>query len=298
MKQGKDLRGQRFGRLTAERPLCSEPGKGVIWLCRCVCGGEKEVPAARLLQGKTQSCGCIRSEMRARQDITGRRFGRLVAVEFSHYNEKRKDCWRFRCDCGAEKVMPAATVTWCGVRSCGCLVAEHTGSINRQNIDGRRYGRLTAIRPTDRYDNSGSILWECRCDCGAVVYYSVNRLSRGRTLSCGCLYRDSRGTTSENRKDAVEGTILSTLVTAKGLRSDNSSGCTGVYYDKRTDKWNAYITFQKKWHFLGGFKEKSQAVQARKHGEHHFHDPVISEFWNNLTEQTKQKYLENQGAER
>ena len=63
-------------------------------------------------------------------------------------------------------------------------------------------------------------------------------------------------------------------------------------------KWNAYITFQKKWHFLGGFKEKSQAVQARKHGEHHFHDPVISEFWNNLTEQTKQKYLENQGAER
>ena len=110
----------------------------------------------------------------------------------------------------------------------------------------QRFGRLTAIRPTSDHDLSGSIIWECKCSCGNIVFYSVNRLTRGSTLSCGCLYHDTRGTCSENRSDAVDGTLLSSLVSSRNPRSDNSSGHTGIYLDKRTGKWQAYINFQKK----------------------------------------------------
>lgn len=290
-KNAKDLTGLRFGRLTVSHPLRSEPGKGVIWLCKCDCGGTKEVPASRLQQDKVHSCGCIKRELQAKQNITGQRFGRLVAVELQYYNEKKEDCWLFRCDCGKEKVIPAANVKWSGVRSCGCLHAEHIEQLRKQDIAGQRFGRLKAIAPTEDHDACGSIIWKCICDCGKEVAYSVNRLTRGKTLSCGCLYRESRSTASENRRDAVDGTLLSTLVTSLEPRSDNSSGCTGVWHDKQKDKWHAYINFQKKRYNLGIFRTREQAVKARKAAEERFYAPMIQEKWDMLTEHTKEKFL-------
>ena len=168
-----------------------------------------------------------------KQDITGKRYGRLIAIEFKHFDKRFNDCWLFRCDCGSEKVMPAAHVKWSGVRSCGCLKREHIKSLRRQDIAGQKYGRLTAINSIERHDVSGSIIWECRCECGNTVFYSVNRLKQGRTKSCGCLSAESRGASSENRSDTAEETTLSALVASKELRTDNTSGHTGVCYDKR-----------------------------------------------------------------
>ena len=51
------------------------------------------------------------------------------------------------------------------------------------------------------------------------------------------------------------------------LRSSNTSGCTGVTYDKRTGKWMAYINFKKKRYWLGRYSEKKDAVKARKAAE-------------------------------
>lgn len=50
----KDLPDQKFRRLTAKEVVQTVPGKGNIWRCECECGGEKEVPAAYLLNGHTQ----------------------------------------------------------------------------------------------------------------------------------------------------------------------------------------------------------------------------------------------------
>lgn len=84
------------------------------------------------------------------QDITGKRYGRLIAVAFKYYDNKHRDCWLFRCDCGNEKIMPAARVKWGRVRSCGCLATERARLLNRQDIEGKKYGRLIAICPTEK----------------------------------------------------------------------------------------------------------------------------------------------------
>ncbi len=224
-------------------------------------------------------------------DITGQRFGRLVAVKFEYYNKRHEACWLFKCDCGNEKIMPINNIKWGRVRSCGCLQREHAASLHKQDITGCKFSRLTAIRPTDGRDDTGSIIWECRCDCGGVAYYSVNRLLHGTAKSCGCLYKETRSTSSEKRSDKVEGTLISSLVSARTLRSNNSSGHTGVYFEKRHEKWQAYTNFQKKRYNLGLYKTKEQAIDARIAAERKFHDPMIKEQWDKLTEKSKQKYL-------
>lgn len=53
------------------------------------------------------------------------------------------------------------------------------------DLTGKKFGRLTVIRETDQR-KSGSVVWECKCDCGNTVFVSQNHLSRGATVSCGC----------------------------------------------------------------------------------------------------------------
>lgn len=56
-------------------------------------------------------------------DITGQRFGRLVAIKQDGFYKGRA-YWLFRCDCGNEKVIPSKDVRNGKVSSCGCLRKE------------------------------------------------------------------------------------------------------------------------------------------------------------------------------
>ena len=53
-----DLTGRSFGRLTAISPRRTNSG-AFGWLCRCRCGNEKIVRTPDLINGHTQSCGCL-----------------------------------------------------------------------------------------------------------------------------------------------------------------------------------------------------------------------------------------------
>lgn len=47
------------------------------------------------------------------------------------------------------------------------------------------------------------------------------------------------------------------------VRSDNTSGCKGVSYHKRSGKYRAYLTIDSKQHHLGLFDNLNDAVKAR-----------------------------------
>ena len=79
-------------------------------------------------------------------------------------------------------------------------------------------------------------------------------------------------------------------VSLYGGTSNNTSGHTGVGYDKRTGKWCAYINFQKKHYNLGLHKKLHDAVRARKEAEERLHDPIIMAYWDNLTEERKAEF--------
>jgi hypothetical protein len=61
-RHAKDLTGQRFGRLTALESTGEKNKWGsYLWLCQCDCGNRTMVSATNF--GRTQSCGCILSEV-------------------------------------------------------------------------------------------------------------------------------------------------------------------------------------------------------------------------------------------
>lgn len=76
----RDIAGQRFGRLTAQRRVPPPDGaaQNDYWLCRCDCGNERTVLASNLLRGHTRSCGCLKQ-----RDLTGQHINMLTVLEKS-----------------------------------------------------------------------------------------------------------------------------------------------------------------------------------------------------------------------
>lgn len=63
-----DLAGQVFGRLTVVERVAPASGHA-RWHCLCDCGNEKDVNSSALREGKTRSCGCLRSEVTAARNF-------------------------------------------------------------------------------------------------------------------------------------------------------------------------------------------------------------------------------------
>lgn len=59
MAHGKDITGQRFGKLLALW-IAGKSGRENVWFCRCDCGQETAVRLSNLQRGNTVSCGCVR----------------------------------------------------------------------------------------------------------------------------------------------------------------------------------------------------------------------------------------------
>ena len=57
-----ELIGQKFNRLTVIEYSHKDKRGNVCWLCKCDCGNEKILNSARLVRGKTKSCGCLKKE--------------------------------------------------------------------------------------------------------------------------------------------------------------------------------------------------------------------------------------------
>ena len=95
--------------------------------CRCaLCGKEFEISAKHI--GKVKTCReCF--EKSKIVDISGQRFGRLVALErvgrTLSPNGTRQSMWRCRCDCGNETVVKYIALTTGNTRSCGCMEEEN-----------------------------------------------------------------------------------------------------------------------------------------------------------------------------
>lgn len=150
-------------------------------------------------------------------------------------------------------------------KDCGC-----TTKIKMNDLTGKKFGRLTAIEPTDRKASNGSIIWKCVCDCGNINLVDSGSLTKGRVKSCGCLRKpheieQGKRIAEETKKQCIDGTSIRNL-TMK-ISKANKSGIKGVSWDKRRNKWVAQITFKGKNYNLGRYDNKEDAREAREKAE-------------------------------
>lgn len=124
MPKFKDITGQRFGRLVAIRRIGPNTGYNTRWFCQCDCGRTCAVNGSNIGRS-TNSCGCARMGARTK-DITGQRFGRLVATKRVFPNDKHKQAqWLCRCDCGHEHTCRGRDLRSGNTVSCGCTPANY-----------------------------------------------------------------------------------------------------------------------------------------------------------------------------
>ncbi len=152
-----------------------------------------------------------------RRDITGQRFGRLVAVN-EIATERSGTHWLCNCDCGDTHIASIGNLVSGNTNSCGCYRSElkraqmmHLAMSNAIDLTGRTIGRLHVLGKIDKANHpyadtaeSGpGVLWMCRCECGRRTSKNSRYLLNGDTKSCGCIQREYRSGIYRKHGDKV-----------------------------------------------------------------------------------------------
>ena len=127
MPAKQNLIGKKFHRLTVI-DFAPSRNKKTYWKCMCECGNIIEARADQLKDGNTKSCGCLNTETRAKlgkthiQDITNKRFGKLIALERLDIRPNLTSgyLWKCQCDCGNIINVSISYLNSGNTTSCGC----------------------------------------------------------------------------------------------------------------------------------------------------------------------------------
>lgn len=200
------------------------------------------------------------------KDITGKRYGRLIAKQRTDHKDGNCYIWICHCDCGNTIEVSINRLEHGDIKSCGCLLHEFI------DITGNIYGNLKVVSYAGNKNRRS--LWNCLCECGKSCVVSYGDLESGNTQSCGCKKSDTM------RRMYIANTNVTKILNPK-LRSTNTSGVTGVSYNKTRDRWEAEITFQGKRYRLGRYKGKEDAVKVRKEAEEKLHGEFLKWYYEN-----------------
>lgn len=123
----------------------------------------------------------------------GNRYGKLVVFSRGDNDKNGKARWYCQCDCGNTVLVRGSDLRSGKVKTCGCSSVRA-----EQSLVGQRFGNLEVIEFTQR-NESGKLMYKCKCDCGNEIEVIGQNLKNGNTKSCGC-YR-KRANTSRLTKD-------------------------------------------------------------------------------------------------
>lgn len=161
-----DLMGKRFGKLVVVDYLGSEyqrglSGTSIIWGCKCDCGGASATRGARLMTGRTKSCGCIGlSNLKAgghNKLDEGLAAARTLMFHYKRSAKARGHIWNIEPELFLE--LTSADCHYCGVSP---FRVQHANG--QHNANGSyTYNGIDRIDSAMGYtpDNVRPCCWDC-----------------------------------------------------------------------------------------------------------------------------------------
>jgi len=191
-------------------------------------------------------------------NLIGQRFGRLTVISDAGIrtskNGRKFYIWNCACDCGNTSVVTTSNLRGNKVLSCGCYKKDRAFEANYINLQGKTFGRLTAISYIHK---NGKLYWKCKCVCGNYVDVIPSSLIRGETRSCGCYQREIMS--QIKRKKSIKQTRLYRIWGAMKYRCYNPNCHSYPRYGGRgieiCDEWkNNFLSFQT-WALQNGYND-------------------------------------------
>lgn len=200
------------------------------WLCECTCEEHNKIITVgrSLRNGNTKSCGCLHKEQAV-----------LNGKEACKQNEYE--------------------------------IFDDYVKIKFTNVDDYFYVSLSDFDLVSQY------AWH-RCHSKNYYYVATNQSTQENgedkyktlrlTALIGCKWYDHidgdpRNCRRENLRPATTQENSRNL----RIRSNNTSGVTGVSWHDKTNKWTAYIGVDQKHIYLGEFSDKHDAIRTRLQAE-------------------------------
>lgn len=209
--------------------------------------------------------------MPSAQNLIGQKFSRLIVVDLFSVDSKNQKRYSCICDCGNTKVVLSRNLKNGNTKSCGCLQKE----IVSKNSTKTGQGRSPLAKVWQRIKQS------ClNPKSHAYEYYGGRGITIcDKWLTFEGFFEDMGATYQEgleiDRNDVNKGYCpencswedRSWQAFNTNMRCSNTSGKTGVYWNKKLCKWETKITKDGLNIFLGYYFIFEEAVVAREAAE-------------------------------
>lgn len=221
-------------------------------------------------------------------DLTGEKFDKLTVIRRADDlvlpSGKRVVAWSCLCDCGNEVVARGDYLRDGITRHCGCnRKGNGVGKTNKLNkyifINDYVIGITTNTNnefciDIDDIDKVQKYSWY-ESDTGYLMSRINNKIVRMHRLIMNVKDKNVvvdhiNHNTLDNRKNNLRIVSSSQNNMNKIKQSNNTSGITGISWDKRKKKWRAYIKINSKHSELGLYDNFEDAVNARRDAEERY----------------------------
>lgn len=233
-KRGRDITGEKIGRLTVISQKGRAPTGQLLWVCVCDCGKHVSCRGDHLRGRRKLHCGCVpRTFIRDGvdlRDLVGSRFSKLQVLKKGECNTLRQMTWLCRCDCGKEVTVSTGSLRSGHTKSCGCLLKEllttraqakylsSKGKTGGFNLLLRRYKNNAASRGVSWELSEERFAWMTRQEC----------------IYCG----SEPDYVSESKVDGHKYTYngIDRIDNSLGYTEDNAVPCCGVCNRMKTNR--------------------------------------------------------------
>ncbi len=202
-----------------------------------------------------------------KKDLVGQRFARWVVIgegeDYVYPSGKKSFRWICKCDCGEEGLVHGSHLKNGTSQSCGCFNREQSSTHGlSQTRAYKAYGHMKRrcsenASPKDKelYFDRGIGVCE-RWQDAVLFFQDMGECPDGFELE---RLDPTKGYYPENCVWADENTQAQN----RGRFKNNTSGKTGVMWDKTREKWRVFL-YHKKVKYEGGFFfDFDAAVQKR-----------------------------------